>query len=133
MNRYVMCYSQADGCNIIVFADTYEEAEAKFENGEFVLEDEEPTQDSTELTDRVVRVDWDTDGEDIVACGLPEEVSVPWFVPDEGVADYCSDIYGYCVNSWVEISDNKNCKRHDFETNQSPQPECDCRSHQDSP
>ena len=106
MNRYVMGYSQADACNMIVFADSYEEAEMKFESGEFLLEDEEPSQDPTEINDRVVKVDWDTDGEDAEACGLPEEVSIPWYVPDDDVADYCSDIYGYCVNSWVEVSND---------------------------
>ena len=105
MNRYVMGYSQADGCNIIVFADSREEAEAKFENGDFVLEDEEPTQDPTELEDRVIKVDWDTDGESPEELGLPEEVSIPWYVPDEGVADYCTDIYGFCVNSWYEVNE----------------------------
>ena len=49
--------------------------------------------------DRFIKVDWDTDGED---CGLPEEVLVPNFVSDDDVADYLSDIYGFCVNSWSE-------------------------------
>ena len=52
--------------------------------------------------DRLVKVDWDTDGSTLEECCLPEEVSVPWFVPDDGVADYCSDIYGFCVNAWYE-------------------------------
>lgn len=106
MNRYVMSYSQADGCNLIVYADSYEEAQEKFENGEYLLEDEEPSQDTADLTDCLVKVDWDTDGESPEDLGLPEEVSVPWYVPDDGVADYCSDIYGFCVNSWVEVTDN---------------------------
>ena len=55
--------------------------------------------------DRLVKVDWDTDGATLEECGLPEEVSVPWFVPDEGVADYSSDIYGFCVNSWTEVNE----------------------------
>lgn len=103
MKRYVMGYSQADGCNMIVFADSYEEAQEKFENGEFTLEDEESQEFDTVPDDRVIRVDWDTDGEDIEACGLPEEVSVPGYVPDDDIADYLSDIYGYCINSWVEV------------------------------
>jgi hypothetical protein len=49
--------------------------------------------------DRIIKVDWDTDGEDL---GLPTEVLVPNFVPDDDVADYLSDIYGFCVNSWSE-------------------------------
>ena len=104
MNKYVMSYSQADGCNLIVYADCYEEAEEKYENGEYILEDEEPLPEDVE--ERLVKVDWDTDGEDIEECGLPEEVSVPWYVTDEEVADYCSDIYGYCVNSWVEVNND---------------------------
>ena len=104
MNKYVMGYSQADGCNMIVYADSYEEAEEKYENGEFSLEDEGPSPEDVE--ERLVKVDWDTDGESPEECGLPEEVSVPWYVPDEEVADYCSDMYGYCVNSWVEVNND---------------------------
>lgn len=104
MNKYVMSYSQADGCNLIVYADSYEEAEEKYENGEYSLEDEEPLPEDVE--ERIVKVDWDTDGESPEECGLPEEVSVPWYVPDEEVADYCSDMYGYCVNSWVEVNND---------------------------
>lgn len=57
-----------------------------------------------ENNDRIVRVDWDTDGESLEECGLPEDVSIPWYIHDEGVSDYCSDIYGFCVNSWYEIN-----------------------------
>ncbi len=52
--------------------------------------------------DRIIKVDWDTDGEDPKELNLPEEVLVPGFVPDEDVSDYCSDIYGFCINSWTE-------------------------------
>jgi len=55
-----------------------------------------------ELPDRLVKVDWDTDVESPEELGLPDVVNVPGFVPDEGVADYCSDIYGFCVKSWIE-------------------------------
>ena len=103
MERYVMGYSQADGCNIVVFADSREEAEVKYENGEFTLEDEEPAAEGIDVEDRVVRVNWDTDGESPEECGLPDEVTIPWWVPDDGVADYCSDIYGYCVESWFNV------------------------------
>ena len=54
--------------------------------------------------DRIIKVDWDTDEVSPEECGLPEEVLVPGFVPDDDVADYCSDIYGFCVNSWYEIN-----------------------------
>lgn len=59
-------------------------------------------QNETYKDDRIIKVDWDTDGEDV---GLPEEVLVPGFVPDDDVADYCSDIYGFCVNSWYEVNE----------------------------
>ena len=49
--------------------------------------------------DRIIKVDWDTDGEDV---GLPEEVLIPGFVPDDDVSDYLYDIYGFCINSWSE-------------------------------
>lgn len=105
MNRYVMGYSQADACNMIVYAESYEEAQEKFENGDYTPEDEESSQDTANLSDRLVKVDWDTDGESPEELGLPDEVSVPWYVPDEGVADYCTDIYGFCVNSWYEVNE----------------------------
>ena len=33
-----MSYSQADSANVVVYANSYEEAQEKFENGEFSLE-----------------------------------------------------------------------------------------------
>ena len=36
--RYVMGYSQAENANMVVYADSYEEAEELFENGVYVLE-----------------------------------------------------------------------------------------------
>lgn len=57
------------------------------------------TQNETYKDDRIITVDWDTDGEDV---GLPEEVLVPGFISDDEVSDYLSDIYGFCVNSWNE-------------------------------
>ena len=46
---------------------------------------------------RTVNVDWNTDNEDI---DLPKGVEVPTSVKDEEVADWLSDNYGWCVNSW---------------------------------
>lgn len=40
-NRYVMGYSEAEQSDMIVYAPTYEEALAKFENGEYIIEDED--------------------------------------------------------------------------------------------
>ena len=38
MERYVMTYSQADCAWVVVYANSLEEAEEKFENGDYVLE-----------------------------------------------------------------------------------------------
>ena len=38
MNRYVMCWSQADSAWMVVYAACLEDAEAKFEDGIFELE-----------------------------------------------------------------------------------------------
>ena len=38
MNRYVMCYSQADQANLVCYAESLEDAEAMFENGNYTLE-----------------------------------------------------------------------------------------------
>ncbi len=39
-NRYVMGWSQAEGGWMIVYAETLEDADEKFENGEYTIEDE---------------------------------------------------------------------------------------------
>ena len=41
MNRYVMSFSQADDAWIVVYAPSLEEAEEKFENGDYTIEEEE--------------------------------------------------------------------------------------------
>lgn len=46
---------------------------------------------------RKVIVNWDTDNEKV---DLPKEVEIPANIPDDEVADYLSDNYGWCVNSW---------------------------------
>ena len=40
LNRYEMCYSQADCAWMVVYAHDLNEAEEKFENGDYVLEEE---------------------------------------------------------------------------------------------
>lgn len=47
---------------------------------------------------RTIMVDWDDDGE-----GMPAKVNVSTDIADEDVADYLSDTYGFCVNSWYEV------------------------------
>ena len=39
LNRYVMSYSQADGAWMVVYARDLNEAEEKFENGNYELEE----------------------------------------------------------------------------------------------
>lgn len=58
------------------------------------------TQNETYKDDRIVTVDWDTDGENVE---LPKEILVPGFISDDEVSDYLSDTYEFCVNSWYEI------------------------------
>ena len=50
--------------------------------------------------DRLVNVDWDAEPEDLEF--LPKEVNVPWFVPEEDVTDYLTDLTGFCVNACYE-------------------------------
>ena len=57
------------------------------------------TQNETYKDDRIITINWDTDGENV---GLPKEVLVPGFISDDEVSDYLSDTYGFCVNSWSE-------------------------------
>ena len=47
-----------------------------------------------------VRVNWDTDGSSAKELGLPEVVDMPT-LSEENIADYLSDEYGYCVESFV--------------------------------
>lgn len=49
-------------------------------------------------TYRNIKVDWDDDG-----AGMPTEISIPNYIPDEDVSDHLSDTYGFCVNSWYEV------------------------------
>ena len=54
-----------------------------------------------------VQVNWDTDNESI---DLPNMVDVPDNMEEEDIADWLSDKYGWCVNSFVtiELAINKN-------------------------
>lgn len=47
-----------------------------------------------------VKVNWDTDSVNPVEYNLPSEVEVPSNVTEENVADWLSDEYGFCVESW---------------------------------
>lgn len=46
-----------------------------------------------------VKVNWDTDGRSVKELGLPEVVNMPT-LSEENIADYLSDEYGYCVESF---------------------------------
>lgn len=49
-----------------------------------------------------VFVDWDTDGHSVEELGLTSVVDIPTLNTDE-IADYLSDNYGYCVESFKII------------------------------
>lgn len=49
-----------------------------------------------------VFVDWDTDGYSVEELGLSSVVDIPT-MNEEDIADYLSDEYGYCVNSFKII------------------------------
>lgn len=48
----------------------------------------------------VVNIQWDTDNEPIEEFGLPVEVNVPRNIPEEDIADWLSDQYGFLVFSF---------------------------------
>ena len=52
----------------------------------------------------LVVVEWDTDGVPSEELGLPSVVKIPGYIPEDEVADYLSDKYGYCVESYCEWS-----------------------------
>lgn len=49
----------------------------------------------------VSQIEWATDGKDAEILGLPNEVSVPFSVEDDAVADWLSDSFGYCVKNYI--------------------------------
>lgn len=42
-------------------------------------------------------IEWDTDGEDADMIGLPSWVEIPENVDEDDIADYLSDVFGFCV------------------------------------
>lgn len=52
----------------------------------------------TEKRRKVTDIKWDTDGECVA--GLPGEACVPDDIDENEVADYLSDKYGFCVESF---------------------------------
>jgi hypothetical protein len=42
-------------------------------------------------------IKWDTDGENVE---LPTEVEIPNDIEDDEIADYLSDEYGWCIESF---------------------------------
>ena len=59
---------------------------------------------------RIVKVDWDTTGEETEwvrlfdADDLPELVTIHEYVEDDDVAEWLAARYGFCVNGWVDWS-----------------------------
>lgn len=56
MNRYEMCWSQADYAWMVVYAHDLREAEEKFEDGDYVLEGEDDW--CNEVEGECARMDW---------------------------------------------------------------------------
>lgn len=54
-------------------------------------------EESLESEGTLVSVDWNTDGEEE---DLPKMVRVPEYVGEDDIADWLSDCYGFCVNSY---------------------------------
>ena len=63
---------------------------------------------------KTVKVDWDLDSDyaededdedDEIIPNPAEVIDIPKSVNDDDVADYLSDNYGYCVNSWELVAD----------------------------
>lgn len=80
---------------------------AKMDNGKIIIDEDSIREEfEAKLKDIVktktfkVSVNWDTDEENI---DLPKVVEIPNYVENDDVADYLSDKYGWCVNSYVEL------------------------------
>ena len=52
-------------------------------------------------------IDWDTENDDFLEydenddLDLPNEVEIPNDIDEEMIADYLSDTYGFCINSFT--------------------------------
>ena len=46
---------------------------------------------------KAVNIEWDTDGDTSIEAMLPKEVEIPEGIEEDGIADYLSDITGYCL------------------------------------
>ena len=60
--------------------------------------------DGEEEEEREVYVEWDvsdSEFENFVYEGIPRKVYVPMSVAEEDIADWLSDKYGYCVESYT--------------------------------
>lgn len=55
--------------------------------------------DGGNATARIVTVDWDVDDE-LERPDLPDTVEIPGDVPEDDIADWLSDKFGYCVNEF---------------------------------
>ncbi len=47
---------------------------------------------------KAYQIQWDTDGDEILAAGLPEEIKIPPEIEsdDDAISDYLSDVTGFC-------------------------------------
>lgn len=64
LNRYEMGWSQADHAWMVVYAHDMREAEGKFENGEFELEEPDEDEECKTVKVHVYDIDWDTSDEE---------------------------------------------------------------------
>lgn len=53
----------------------------------------------------IYNINWDTDGLDPKELHLPQETDIPYSVASDEVADYLSDTFGFCVNSFKSSRD----------------------------
>lgn len=52
---------------------------------------------------KTIKVVWDDTQESLGESGLPTTVNVPEDLPDEDVANYLTQEYGFLVNSWENL------------------------------
>lgn len=76
------------------------------EDGTFLATREVCTTEAVLERHTLVRVEWDTDGEDeeIFGIELPELILVPAHIENGRISDWLSDKHGWLVRSWKEES-----------------------------
>ena len=95
--------SNAGECQFCIDGNSWAET-TEYNTGVWKIVKVPDTVENKKPEEKWVSVEWDLDEDDKDEASLPGTVAVPVSVDDEGVSDYLSDKYGFCVRSWHPLS-----------------------------